>query len=82
MKGPLKKLEKDDSSEAEEIDRELKRHIAVDSEDERNTRHYQVSTNIGLSNKKLRNGFDQENEDADSQIEFEFMLGDRRSVTI
>lgn len=82
MKGPLKKLEKDDSSEAEEIDGELKRHIAVDSEDERNTRHYQVSTNIGLSNKKLGNAFDQEDEDADSQIEFEFMLGDRRSVTI
>ena len=61
MKGHLKKLEKDDSSEAEEIDAQLKRHIAVDSEDEKKVRHYEVSTNIGLSNKKhgASNAFDQ-----------------------
>ena len=61
MTGHLKRLEKDDSSEAEEIDGQLKRHIAVDSDDEKKTRHYQVSTNIGLSAKKLglANAFDQ-----------------------
>ena len=68
IKGHRKEHEAGDSGMDEEIDAELKRHSAIDSEDEKNTRHIKVSTSIGFSAKKrgAKNAFDADSAEADS----------------